>query len=304
MRKAARSLGAQGNRGRNQGQSRSRGQGQGQGQGRGSGRGSGKAKNILSTVLKVLLLLVLLAGVALGVRACVNRGRYDWDNLQQVEGSAFLNYTYGKKEVTSLVGVDVSEYQGQIDWNTVASAGIQFAIVRIGNRGSSEGYIYIDEQYSNNINGARVAGLPVGVYFFSQATTVEEAEEEADFVLAQLNNTEIQLPVFYDHEPVGEDGGRAADIDKDVLTQATSAFCSRIEEGGYQAMYYGNSHMFDKVKMKKLKDYGFWYAEYGVSAPSVNSGFLIWQYASDGQVPGIPAGVDLDLILDKGDFDL
>lgn len=135
---------------------------------------------------------------------------YDWSGLER-SGDRLAFRENG--EVRSQLGVDVSDHQGAIDWSAVASDGVDFAFVRVGNRGYTEGALYADTRYAENIDNATSAGLDVGAYFFSQAVSVEEAREEAEFVLRLLAGRYLALPVAYDHEPVADGAGRANNMD-------------------------------------------------------------------------------------------
>ena len=157
---------------------------------------------------------------------------YDWSGLER-SGDRLAFRENG--EVRSQLGVDVSDHQGAIDWSAVASDGVDFAFVRVGNRGYTEGALYADTRYAENIDNATSAGLDVGAYFFSQAVSVEEAREEAEFVLRLLAGRYLALPVAYDHEPVADGAGRANNMDRETLTACARAFCERLEQGGYSS---------------------------------------------------------------------
>lgn len=197
-------------------------------------------------------------------------------------------------------GVDVSIYQGVIDWKKVKASGIDFAMIRVGGRGwGSAGNIFADQKFKKNIEGALNAGLGVGIYFFSQAITVEEAKEEARYTLDQIKGYNITYPVAFDWEPTGGEETRTYGLDTETLCAASNAFCKMIKDAGYHPMVYFNLHcgytMFD---LSKLMDYDFWYAQYN-SAPTFYYGFDMWQYTSSGNVNGIPAKVDLNLYFHK-----
>lgn len=218
---------------------------------------------------------------------------YDWSGLAEENG----RFAYAEDgETRSLTGIDVSEHQGAIDWNAVASDGIGFAFIRIGNRGATEGAIYLDERYVENMNGATEAGIPVGVYFFSQAVTAEEAREEADFVLAMLGDTELAYPVVYDHEPVSGIEGRADGLSRAQMTENARAFCSRISEAGFEPMIYGNKRDIARFDLSQLEGIDVWFAEYGAAPPSGQFDFTIWQYTNDGAVAGVSTAVDLNIL--------
>lgn len=219
---------------------------------------------------------------------------YDWSGLER-SGDRLAFRQDG--EVRSQLGVDVSDHQGAIDWNAVAGDGIDFAFVRVGNRGYTEGALYADARYAENVEGATSAGLDVGAYFFSQATSVEEAREEADFVLQLLAGRYLAMPVAYDHEPVADGAGRANDVDRETLTACARAFCERLEQGGYDTMVYGNSGDMARYDRAELVGRPLWFAEYDSAEPHAQFDFAIWQYTNDGSVAGIDTAVDLNLLL-------
>lgn len=196
----------------------------------------------------------------------------------------------------SKLGIDVSGHQGDIDWNAVKSAGVEFVFIRVGNRGTTEGKIYPDGYAQDYYAGAKAAGLSVGAYFFSQAITTAEAQEEAWFVLEQLKNWELELPVVYDWEWVGDDA-RTANMDPQLLTQCTQAFCQIISSAGLRPMIYFNySQGLELLDLAQLDAYEFWLALY---EPAINFPYRVdfWQYSCEGTVPGISGNVDLNLYL-------
>ena len=226
------------------------------------------------------------------------RHSYDYSGLKFQNG----RYTYYKNgEIISKTGIDVSYHQGEIDWQRVAADGIDFAIMRVGYRGYETGAINLDDRFHTYVNGALDAGLEVGVYFYSQAITTEEAIEEANFVMEQVQRYNITFPIVYDWEITEAANARTNEIAPYIVTECAAAFCDTISDGGYIPMVYGSLKfsMF-KLDMSKLKDYGFWYAEYkhGYNEPMYPYDFKIWQYASDGRVDGIEGDVDLNICFD------
>ena len=149
------------------------------------------------------------------------------------------------------VGIDVSRYNKDIDWETVKESGVEFAIIRLGYRGSASGVLVEDSFFTKNYEEAKAAGLKIGVYFVTQAVTEEEAEEEAEMVAALTNVSDLSTPVFLDVE---SSGGRGDHIDKDTRTVNINAFCRKIEEFGYKAGVYANKKWFNK-KSKRIKNY-------------------------------------------------
>lgn len=202
----------------------------------------------------------------------------------------FLRYG----DAPHMVGIDVSTHQGLIDWQTVADAGVEFAILRAGYRGSTEGKLYEDEQFRENLQGARAAGIKVGVYFFSQALDTEEAKEEAEFVCALLDGETLELPVFYDWEEVSEDS-RVKNARNIPMTDCALAFCRTVEEKGFAAgVYFNQTYGYGYLKLGELQDYTLWLAEYG-ETPTFLYHFDCLQYTDSGTVAGIEGDVDLDI---------
>lgn len=215
---------------------------------------------------------------------------YDTDAF--IMGDGFLRY----EAAPYLVGIDVSTHQGVIDWQAVADAGVEFAILRVGYRGSTEGKLYEDEQFRENLDGARAAGLKLGVYFFSQALTPEEAEEEAVFACRLLDGEKLDLPVFYDWEEVSG-GSRVESAASVPMTDCTIAFCEAVERKGYTAgVYFNQTYGYQYLELAELQDYTLWLAEYG-NTPSFGYHFDCLQYTDSGTVNGIEGQVDLDLLI-------
>lgn len=205
---------------------------------------------------------------------------------------------YNDSSVRTRLGVDVSHYQGSIDWQAVAESGVEFAIVRVGGRGYTEGAIYEDTKFAEFADGAADAGLQVGTYFFSQAISVEEAVEEANYVLERIRNHPISGPVVFDWEVIGKSEARTYGIETKTLCDCANAFCSIIERAGYRPMIYFNNYAgYVKYDLSKIKKYDFWYAQYDTDSPGFYYDIQMWQYTSKGKVPGISGNTDMDLWL-------
>ena len=214
------------------------------------------------------------------------------DNITSRNGYAF--YTENGA-VTSYSGIDISEHQGEIDWGKVKGAGIDFAIIRAGYRTYGGGVVTIDENFTDNLRQANAAGIATGVYFFSQATTQEEAIEEADAVLDAISGCDITYPVVYDWELIFDDSARTDDVSVETLADCCIAFCERVKSAGYTPMIYQNkTTAMHKLDLPRLKDYDFWLAEYG-DKPTYYYKYDIWQYSSSGTVPGIEGRVDMNI---------
>ncbi|WP_251318056.1 glycoside hydrolase family 25 protein [Flintibacter muris] len=206
--------------------------------------------------------------------------------------------TYEKDGKRAKTGVDVSTYQKEIDWQAVAGDGIDFAILRLGYRGYTEGGLFMDQTFETNLQGALDAGLDVGIYFFSQAITPEEAEAEASFVLNAVEGYNITYPIAFDWEPITPGSGARTDsLDNDTLTRCADAFCAKIQEAGCQpAVYFNQSLGYLRYDLRELTGYNLWLAEYDTK-PDFYYHFDLWQYTHTGQVAGIQGDVDLDLDL-------
>lgn len=202
----------------------------------------------------------------------------------------------------SIRGVDVSSHQGDgVEWEKVREAGFEFAMLRVGFRGYGQSGVMKADQYAkSNYEKARAAGLKVGVYFFSQATTPEEAVEEAEFVLQLIEGWDLQMPVAYDWECLAEDY-RTVGVDSRTLTDCTKAFCDRIRQAGYEPMVYFNpSQSRTQLILSELVDYKFWlamYSEYMTYEYKVD----MWQYTNQGSVPGIKGNADINLWFPYGE---
>lgn len=233
---------------------------------------------------------------------------YDWSNLE-LDNNGRIGYLVDGA-IASKTGVDVSSHQGSIDWQAVAADGIDFAMIRVGNRGYTEGTIAVDEMFEENLEGANVAGLQVGVYFFSQAITPEEAREEALFVLDQLDGRALDMPIVFDHEPIttGTEG-RANDVSGETLTQCVDAFCETVEAAGYDSMVYGNRKDMARISTvngseeaaealsQAIGGRKVWLAQYDSTQPTAPFDFAMWQYTNKGSVAGIQTTVDLNILL-------
>lgn len=193
-------------------------------------------------------------------------------------------------------GVDVSVYQGTIDWEKVKAAGIDYAIIRVAGRGwGTEGKLYEDTNFRQNIEGALEAGIPVGVYIFSQAVNATEAIEEAAYVLELIDGYDITYPIVFDWEEVSSSSARTKNITTASLVSAAEAFCETIAFAGYEPMVYFNTTCgYGLYDLSELTDYPFWYASYS-SIPNFYYNFQMWQYTDSGYVDGIAGKVDMNL---------
>lgn len=202
---------------------------------------------------------------------------------------------YNGPDIDTRSGIDVSEWQQNIDWERVADDDIDFAIIRLGYRGYTEGQVNLDIQYAKNMRGAIDNDIPVGVYFFSQAISIDEAIEEANFCLNYLHDYDIDYPVVFDWETVNVSSARTNNMDGNLLTACAIAFCETIEDGGYTPMIYSNKQLaLLTYDLSQLTDYPFWFAGY-TAYPEFYYGFDFWQYTSGGSVDGINGRVDMNI---------
>ena len=212
---------------------------------------------------------------------------------QVIQGAQYNFNSDGTLNTGSgILGIDVSTWNGNIDWNKVKNAGVSYVIIRTGFRGSTQGALVEDNRFKQNIKGATNAGLKVGVYFFSQAVNEVEAVEEASMVLSQVKGYKLTYPVFIDVEP---SGGRADRLSSGERTKVINAFCQTIQNGGLRAGVYANkTWLSQKMNVSALSGYKIWLAQYN-SKVTYSGRYDMWQYSDKGTIPGIPEKVDLNL---------
>ena len=233
------------------------------------------------------------------VLAGVKTNQFDKTNFRRNSQDRMEYVVNG--EISSYFGIDVSSHNGDIRWDAVRSDGVEFAILRIGYRGyAPEGNIRVDDKFVQNYDGAHNAGIDLGVYFYSQAITVEEAVEEAKFVLEQLGDRTLEYPVVFDWEPVDsydpDVPPRTEDVMPGTLTLAASAFCETIKDAGYDAMVYTNKKMaYIKYDLRLLENYPKWLALYNDDMTYYYD-FDMWQYGF-GTVDGVDGDVDVDIAI-------
>ncbi len=215
---------------------------------------------------------------------------------QIIQGAKYVFGDDGALAVNSssgIMGIDVSKWNGTIDWTAVKNSGVNYVIIRCGYRGSSTGALIQDPKFKANIQGASAAGIKVGVYFFTQAVNEVEAVEEASMVLNLIKGHKLSYPVFIDVE---SSGGRADGLDKNTRTAVVNAFCKTIQNGGYKAGIYANKTWFEsKMNTSALSGYKIWLAQYAAAPTYKATRYDMWQYTSKGSVSGIKGNVDMNL---------
>lgn len=239
---------------------------------------------------------------------------YKYTGWQTIDGSVYFfdkngNYVTGEQVIqgakynfgsdgrmssgSGSMGIDVSKWNGNIDWNAVKNSGVSYAIIRCGYRGSSTGALIEDPKFRSNIKGAKAAGLKVGVYFFSQAVSEAEAVEEASMALSWASGYGLDYPIFLDVEP---SGGRGDGISKETRTAICKAFCSTVQDSGCSAGIYANkTWLNEKINTGSLTGYKIWLAQYASAPTYTATRYDMWQYSSKGKVSGISGSVDMNI---------
>lgn len=218
---------------------------------------------------------------------------FDKSKLKK-DSSGFLTYSDGS--TTSEIGIDVSSYSGEIDWNYVAESGVTFAIIRAGGRGyGDEGAMYSDESLTLNLSGASAVGIKTGVYFFSQAVTAEEAEEEADYVLNLIDGRNVTW-VAYDFEHIKDDDARTDKVKDSEILALAQAFCDRIKTKGYKPLIYVEAE--NSAVYKDVADIPLWIAQYE-GTPEITEQVYIWQYSKTGTIDGVSGSIDLNIMFER-----
>ena len=221
-------------------------------------------------------------------------------NHNKITGNQVIGgvmYTFGGDGALSQSsgnrGIDVSKYQGNIDWGAVAASGINFAIIRVGYRGSSSGALVEDRNFKKNISGATKAGIKVGLYFFTQAVNEAEAVEEASMAMSLASGYKVTYPIFIDTESASN--GRANGLSKSARTAVVKAFCQTVRNGGYKAGVYASKSWYaNQLNASALNGYCIWVAQYNSSC-TYSGKYDMWQYSSKGSVSGIKGNVDMNI---------
>lgn len=222
----------------------------------------------------------------------LKKNTYDYEGL--VFNDPIMKY-FKESQKASYMGVDVSKYQTIVDYNKLKKAGVEFVMVRLGARGYGSGKLVLDDYFKDNMNGAIGSGLEVGVYFFSQAVTEEEAVEEANMVIENLKEFTVNYPVAFDMEIVADDTQRIALLNKEQRTKIATAFLDKIKEAGYKPMLYGDKEwLLAKVDLALLEQYDIWLSQES-DVPDFPYRFAMWQYSTQGSIDGIAGKADLNI---------
>ena len=220
------------------------------------------------------------------------KNTYDFSNL--VSKNDLLHYYSDGKQV-SYLGVDLSKYQKKVDFAAIQSEGIDFCMLRVGSRGYETGTIQEDEKFQEFLAGAEAVGMPVGLYFFSQAVTETEAIEEANYVISKIGEHKITYPIAFDMEFIENDNSRIETLTKTEKSNIALAFLKRIEEAGYVGMLYGNKEwLLKRIELHRFEDYDIWLTQ-EEDIPDYPYTYSMWQYTRQGEIYGIDGYVDLNI---------
>lgn len=217
--------------------------------------------------------------------------------IQSIDDKLYYFDADGVLQKGKTFGVDVSKYQKNIDWEQIKKAGVSFVIVRIGYRGyGASGALVLDPMFEEHFTNVKNAGLKVGVYFFSQATTEEEAKEEAFACAYVLNGRKLDYPIFFDTEASGASGGsgRADGLGVADRTKCAVAFCEEVKANGYKPGVYASTLWYRKrVNLNSLKKYTIWNAHYGVASSPIDC--ALWQGTCTARLPGYKGDLDVNI---------
>ena len=226
------------------------------------------------------------------INAYIPKHSYDFVGLVYQE--PVMKY-YDKGNAISHLGVNLNRNSGDVNFEKLKSAGVEFVMIRFGARGYQNGQISIDDKYATYVQEAREAGLEVGLTFYSQAVTQEEAVEEANTVLGSISANSISYPIVFDMELVSNDTARIDTLSKMTLTNIADAFCKTIKDAGYSPMIYGNKYwLLRKIDLTKLSSYDIWLSQ-EEDVPDYPYKFSMWEYTREGQIDGISGDASLSI---------
>lgn len=197
------------------------------------------------------------------------------------------------KNDETLIGIDVSRYQGEIDWKKVKNAGVSFVMIRMGGQNGFDGDMFTDKFFEDNINGATQNGIKVGLYYYSYATTLKEAKNQAKWMLNEIKNYKIDLPIVFDWESFGKFNN--LNLSLYDITSIQDAFLNVFREAGYDTSRYGSKNYLTNVWLES--EHKTWLAHY-VKNTSYSGEYYMWQICNNGIVDGINGFVDIDILYD------
>ena len=224
----------------------------------------------------------------------LTKNTYDFTKMEEKAG--LKRYLENGKKI-SYVGVDISKQNGDVNFNSVKAAGVDYVMIRLGGRGYSTGQISLDENFKKNIEGAVEAGLDVGVYFYSQAITQEEAVQEVNFVIQNLDpyRANVKYPIAFDMEYVANDTARIDGLSKDDKTNIATSFLEGVKAAGYIPMLYGDKEwLIKEIDLAKLQSYDIWLTE-EEDIPDYPYQYAMWQYSTEGVLNGVTGDANLNI---------
>lgn len=229
------------------------------------------------------------------------KNTYDFKRNLTVDGQKF---TYKSPQASSVFGIDVSKYQGEIDWEKVKASGVQFVMIRSAARGYGSGVLSIDDRFVEYMEGAKRNNIPIGVYVFSQAINEVEAVEEANFAVASVMNYNITYPIAIDVEEIDNDTARTDKLGVNERTSCVKTFCDTVKSYGFKPVIYASKEfLITKLNLDDLSSYDIWlrdtagFNDKERHDPDTDFPyqFSMWQYSDSGTVNGINGSVDLNL---------
>ena len=219
------------------------------------------------------------------INQALKKHTYDFTGLVYNE-PVMKYYANGTKQ--SFLGIDICKNDGVVDFTALKKAGVEFVMIRAVSRGYGTGVLSFDEYFEANLKGATETGIPIGLYVYSQAISVAEAQEEAQTVISSLSEYKISYPIVFDMELVPNDTSRIDTLTKEQITEITAAFCETIAAAGYKPMIYGNKYWFmNKTDLSKLGAYPIWYSE-DADIPDYPYQFTMWQYTRSSVLADMP----------------
>lgn len=224
----------------------------------------------------------------------LKKNTYDFTNLEEKAG--LRRYMENGKKI-SYVGVDLSKQNGDVNFNSLKAAGVDYVMIRLGGRGYSTGQISLDENFKKNIEGAAAAGLDIGVYFYSQAISQEEALQEVNFVIQNLEpyRASVKYPIAFDMEFVANDTARIDSLSKDEKTNIATSFLESVKAAGYVPMLYGDKEwLIKEIDLARLQSYDVWLVQ-EQELPDYPYQFTMWQYSTEGVVNGVTGDANLNI---------
>lgn len=220
--------------------------------------------------------------------------RNQYSKSRFVYKNPIMSYYLNGKEA-SWCGVDICSKQGVVDFKKLKKAGCDFVMIKVGGRGYSSGEIVLDEKLKDNMTGAKNAGLDIGVYFFSQAITEDEVEEEVETLLEAIKDYSVKYPVVIQMQEIEGDIARVDSLDMDSRTELTKLFLSEVEDAGYKPMLYGNKEwLVTKIDLEALAEYDVWLSQ-EADTPDYPYEYNMWQYEKTGKISGISVETGLNI---------